>query len=182
MTNYREILRMSSLELNKAQIAEACMCSRTTVVQVLRQAEASGIQYPLQDGMSDKELTEKLYPPLAEKPAFKTPNYEYVHKELQKSGVTLKLLWPEYCDQCRSTGELAYQSTQFNKYYNDFVTRNSATMHLNHKPGEILQVDWAGDTASVVDTDTGEVIPAYVFVATLPYSGYTYVEAFFSMN
>ena len=45
-----------------------------------------------------------------------------------------------------------------------------------------MQVDWAGDTASVIDTDTGEIIPAYVFVATLPYSGYSYVEAFFSMN
>lgn len=43
-------------------------------------------------------------------------------------------------------------------------------------------MDWAGDTASVIDTDTGEIIPAYVFVATLPYSGYSYVEAFFSMN
>ena len=182
MTNYREILRLSSLGLNKTQIAEACQCSRTTVIQVLRQAEASNVQYPLPEGMSDKELTEKLYSSSAEKPVFKMPDYEYVHKELQKSGVTLKLLWLEYCEQCRDTGELAYQSTQFNKYYNDFVTKNSATMHLNHKPGEILQVDWAGDTASVIDTDTGEVISAYVFVATLPYSGYAYVEAFFSMD
>ena len=55
-------------------------------------------------------------------------------------------------------------------------------MHLNHKPGEIMQVDWAGDTATVIDTDIGEAIPAYVFVATLPFSGYSYVEAFFSMN
>ena len=55
-------------------------------------------------------------------------------------------------------------------------------MHLSHKPGEVMQVDWAGDTAAVIDTDTGEIIPAYVFVATLPYSGYSYVEAFFSMN
>ena len=38
-------------------------------------------------------------------------------------------------------------------------------MHLNHKPGEVMQVDWAGDTAAVIDTDTGEIIPAYVFVA-----------------
>ena len=55
-------------------------------------------------------------------------------------------------------------------------------MHLKHKPGEILQVDWAGQTAEVIDTDTGEVIPAYIFVSSLPYSGYAYVEAFFSMN
>ena len=79
MTNYREILRLNSLGLNKTQIAEACQCSRTTVIQVLRQAEASGIPHPLPEGMSDKELTEKLYPSQTEKPVFKMPDYEYVH-------------------------------------------------------------------------------------------------------
>lgn len=77
---------------------------------------------------------------------------------------------------------MPYQSTQFNKYYSDYAIKTNATMHLNHKPGEIMQVDWAGDTASVIDTVTGEIIPAYIFVASLPYSGYAYVEAFFSMN
>ena len=111
-----------------------------------------------------------------------SPTKEYVHKELQRSGVTLNLLWLEYCDQCRAAGEIPYQSTQFNKYYAEYLAKVNATMHLNHKPGEVMQVDWAGDTAAVIDTDTGEIIPAYVFVATLPYSVYRYVEAFFSMN
>ena len=44
------------------------------------------------------------------------------------------------------------------KYYNDYLNRINATMHLNHKPGELMQVDWAGDTASVIDTDTGEIM------------------------
>ena len=109
------------------------------------------------------------------------PDYASVHKELQRSGVTLNLLWLEYCDQCRAAGEIPYQSTQFSKYYADYLAKANATMHLNHKPGEVMQVDWAGDTAAVIDTDTGEMIPAYVFVATLPYSGYSYVEAFFSV-
>ncbi len=110
------------------------------------------------------------------------PDYEYVAREMQKSGVTLNLLWLEYCEQCSNKGETPYQLTQFKKYYRDYMLKNSATMHLNHKPGEIMQVDWAGDTASVIDTDTGEIIPVYVFVATLPYSGYSYVEGFFSMD
>lgn len=71
---------------------------------------------------------------------------------------------------------------QFNKYYADYLAKTNATMHLNHKPGEVMQVDWAGDTADVIDTDTGEVIPAYGFVGTLPYSGCSYAEALFSMN
>ena len=123
-----------------------------------------------------------LFPQAVSKPEYKMPDYEYIHREMQKSGVTLNLLWLEYCETCRTADELPYQLTQFKKYYRDHTAKTNATMHLNHKPGEIMQVDWAGDTAVVVDTDTGEIIPAYVFVATLPYSGYSYVEAFFSVN
>lgn len=44
------------------------------------------------------------------------PDYEYVHKELQKNGVTLNLLWLEYCEKCREEGDLPYQLTQFKKH------------------------------------------------------------------
>ena len=60
------------------------------------------------------------------------PDYEYIHQEMQKSGVTLSLLWVEFCKQCRTNGELPYQSTQFNKYYADFVYKTKATMRLEH--------------------------------------------------
>ena len=182
MTNYREILRQYSLGLNKSQIAAACGYSRNTVAHAISLAEENGLSYPLPEGMSDKQLAEILYPASAAKPEYKMPDYEYVAREMQKSGVTLNLLWLEYCEQCSNNGETPYQLTQFKKYYRDYTLKNSATMHLNHKPGEIMQVDWSGDTASVMDTDTGEMIPVYVFVATLPYSGYSYVEGFFSMD
>ena len=110
------------------------------------------------------------------------PDYELVHRELAKSGVTLQLLWFEYCDKCRDSGEIPYQLTQFKKYYRDYVVKTKATMHINRKPGEIMEVDWAGQTAKLIDTDTGEEIDAYVFVAALPYSGYAYVEAFLSQK
>ena len=55
-------------------------------------------------------------------------------------------------------------------------------MHLEHKPGETMQVDWAGQTAHIVDTDTGEQLDVYLFVAVLPYSGYAYTEAFLDMK
>ena len=182
MTNYREILRLQSLGLNKSQIAAACGCSRTTVIKVLDLAALKGLRFPLPEGMSDIQLAEALFPPDAAKPIYKMPDYEYVEHEMQKSGVTLNLLWLEYCEQCHNNGEMPYQLTQFKKYYHDHTAKSSATMHLDHKLGEIMQVDWAGDTASVIDTDTGEGIPVYVFVAVLPYSGYAYVEGFFSMD
>jgi hypothetical protein len=55
-------------------------------------------------------------------------------------------------------------------------------MHINRKPGEVMEVDWAGQTAHVISTDTGELLEVYVFVSALPYSGYAYAEAFWDMK
>lgn len=174
MTNYREMLRLNSLGLNKSQIAAACNYFRNTVARAIGLAEEKGLSYPLPEGMSDKQLAKILFPASAAKPEYKMPDYEYMSREKQKSGVTLNLLWLEYCEQCSNNGETPYQLTQFKKYYHDYTLKSGATIHLNHKPGEIMQVDWAGDTAAVISTDTGENIHGYVFVAALSNSGYSY--------
>ncbi len=182
MTSYKEILRLHSLGINNTRIALGCGCSRTTVINVLQRAKDQGLSWQAVADMSDKELSQRLFPSESAKPAYKMPDYEYIHREMAKSGVTLTLLWLEYCDQCRESGQVPYKSTQFNKYYADYVQSTKATMHIHRKPGEIMEVDWAGQTARIIDTDTGEIIPAYMFVAALPYSGYAYVEAFLSQN
>ena len=139
MTNYREILRLSSLGLNKSQIAQSIGCSRTTVIQVLNIAEEKGVCYPLPTELTDRKLAELLFPSDKSRPGYKMPDYEYVHKELQRSGTTLNLLWLEYCEQCSASNEVPYQLTQFKKHYRDYAVKINATMHLKHKPGEILQ-------------------------------------------
>ena len=58
MTNYREILRLHSLGLNKTEIASSCQCARNTVAATLQRAANCGLQWPLPDGMSDKQLSE----------------------------------------------------------------------------------------------------------------------------
>ena len=182
MTNYREILRLRSLGINHSQIAESMGIARQTVVTSLRRAASQGLDWQATESLSDSELSAKLFPPLGVGLGYKIPDYEFIHRELAKSGVTLQLLWFEYCDKCRDAGEIPYQLTQFKKYYRDYVVKTKATMHINRKPGEIMEVDWAGQTAKLIDTDTGEEIDAYVFVAALPYSGYAYVEAFLSQK
>ena len=183
MTNYKEILRLSGLGINHSQIAAALSCSRTTVIAMMQKSANCGITPSKAAEMSNAEIAKALFPVEASgKIGYKMPNYEYVHREMAKSGMNLQLLWFEYCDKCSETGDIPYQLTQFKKYYRDFVTKTKATMHINRRPGELLEVDWAGQTAHIIDTDTGEEIPAYVFVASLPYSGYSYVEAFLSRN
>jgi transposase len=182
MTNYREVLRLSSLGINHSRIAESMAISRPTVISVLRRAASNEVDWRTAEGLSDKELALKLFPQGEGKPIFTMPDYDHVYREMAKSGVTLQLLWFEYSDRCRNAGQQAYQFTQFKKYYRDYLLKTKATMHINRKPGETMEVDWAGQTAHIVDADTGEVIETKIFVATLPYSGYTYAEAFLSQN
>ena len=103
-TNYREILRLYSLDLNKTDIAGSAQCARNTVSTALERANARGLQWPLPNGMSDKELEEKLFSSVPGKMVYKMPDYAHVHREMQRSGVALTLLWLEYCDQCRAEG------------------------------------------------------------------------------
>ena len=60
MTNYREILRLHSLGLNKTEIAASLHCARNTVAATLQRAGNCGLQWPLSDEMSDGQLAERL--------------------------------------------------------------------------------------------------------------------------
>jgi transposase len=181
MTDYREVLRLASLGLNYTQIAESAGTSRKTVRRVLDRAGEAGVDWVKAQGMPDKDLACALYPSAVSKGVYKMPDCEAIHREMAKPGVTLQLVWMEYCEQCRTSGDLPYQLSQFKKLYRDYAIQTRATMHIAHKPGEIMEVDWAGQRATVVDNETGECLEAYLFVAVLPYSGYAYAEAFFSM-
>ncbi len=55
-------------------------------------------------------------------------------------------------------------------------------MHMEHKPGEIMEVDWAGQKVQIFDTDTGNKVKVSIFVSVLPYNSYAYVEDFLSQN
>jgi len=182
MTDYREILRLAGMGLSRTSIGVALGYSRNTIADVLRRAQIKGLEPPLPEDMGDRELAELLYPEKASANNHRMPDYEKVHKELGRKGVTLTLLWEEYCGECRQSSEIPYAFTQFRFHYHRFVQLTKATMHLSHKPGERLEVDWAGITAAVIERVTGETIPASMYVATLPCSGYSYVEAFLTKN
>ena len=170
MTHYREILRLRNLGLNHSQIAQSAGVSRPTVIAVLQRAQAQGLDWQAAESLSDKDLSARLLPASDGKPAYKMPDYDYIHRELARPGMTQQLLWFEYCDQCRAAGEVPYQLTQFKTHYREYVATTRATMHIQRKPGELMEVDWAVQTARLTDANTGEVLEAFLFVAALPLS------------
>jgi transposase len=106
------------------------------------------------------------------------PDLNYIHKELLRNGVSKKLLWTEYMEDCRLNGEEPLMYSQFCYHIQQDEQKRRATMHINRKPGEQVEVDWAGDPAYISDPDTGEINKAYIFIGVMAYSQYTYAEAF----
>lgn len=177
MTSYKEILKLHERGVSNRDIATCLGCSRNTVAVVLEQAKGLGMSFEKVREMSEQDVSRLLYPGSKQSGLRKQPDFEHIHRELAKSGVTLNLLWNEYCGICRGNNDIPFMYTQFCKLYREFAQNTKATMHLEHKPGERLEVDWAGDKAFVTDSVTGHRIPANIFVATLTCSGYSYVEA-----
>lgn len=164
-------------------IASATGHSRQKVTEVIQKAKERQFSYPLTEEMTDKWLEELLFPEKTmEGSGYHPMDFDYIHKELGKKGVNLKLLHHEYEATCRSEGTIPYSYRSFLRYYRKFAQKHKATMRIKRKPGEILEVDWAGSTGVLIDRDTGEKVKVYVFVATLPCSQYSYVEGFLSMD
>ena len=154
--------------------------SKKTVNRVLKRAKELNIFWPLEANETDAVLAEKLFPS-AQKQVSSTkrmPDFNYIQKELLRNGVNKKLLWTEYLEECRQSGDDPLMYSQFCYYIQQDEQKRRATMHINRKPGEQIEVDWAGDPAQITDPDTGEIIPAFLFVGVMTYSQYPYVEAF----
>jgi len=179
VVDYREILRLKSLNYSQRQIAASVHCSRHTISFVLTAAEAAGICWPLDESVTNRLLHETFYPGQINNTTLRRePDYAYIHNELAKKGITLTLLWSEYCDNCRASGDIPYMYTQYTDKYRAWARKTKATMRIQHKPGDAAEFDWAGATMPIYDRVTGDSEPAYFFVSVLPCSCYFYVEPF----
>ncbi len=116
MTKYREILRLKSLGFSERNIDLSVPCSRNTVSKVLKGAREKGISWPLPEGTTDADLEKQLSSSPASTTTKRMPDFDYIRKELLKNGVSKKLLWTEYMDDCRQAGEEPLMDSQFCYY------------------------------------------------------------------
>jgi len=100
MINYHEILRLTSLGYTKHQIASYLHCSRNTISEIHQLASFYGVSWITHSNLSNQEIKSILYPEKRNPNLRKIPDCNLLHKELAKPGVTLTLLWKEYCEEC----------------------------------------------------------------------------------
>ena len=179
MRKIREVLRLCWHNgLSARQAAGSCGVARGTVRNILDRAERSGLSWPLPEDLDDAALENRLFsssiPLTVERRDM--PSFEYIRTELTRKHVTLQLLWHEY----REKNPEGYQYSQFCLRYRAWLETLDVALRQDYKAGEKLFVDYAGDTIPIHDPATGAITPAYLFVATLGASNYTYAEAVLS--
>jgi transposase len=182
MKKIREIIRFKeTTDMSDRKIARALNISRPVVAQYIRDFTASGLTYEEIKGMPDSQFLELFEKQKGEKcskykelsrlfPCFVT--------ELKRTGVTLVTLWNEY-QKDRSGG---YSYSQFCYHFQVWRNASKITMHIDHKAGDKMFVDYAGDKLAIVNRMTGKGHPVEVFVAVLGASQLTYAEASFSQK
>ena len=175
MRKVREVLRLKyACGASVRTIARSVGVGHTTVAEYLRRTAVIGITWPVPVEIDDAELERRLFTPAGfhKAPTRVMPDWNHVHAELGRRGVTLLLLWEEY----RAEQPDGYGYSRFCDLYIGWRRGVSATMRQTHVAGEKLFVDYAGDTVPVFDAATGEERRAHIFVAVLGASNYTYAE------
>jgi len=176
MRKIREILRLG-LQKGKClrEISRSCSIAHKTAGKYLRRTKELSLSYEQIIQMDDAEIKRLIVKECGSEKVRSRPepDWEYIHGEMKKKGVTRQLLWQEY-KEVYSDG---YQSTQFCDLYARWKRKLKISLRQTHKAGEKTFVDYAGQTVPVINRHTGEVREAQIFVAVLGASNYTYAEA-----
>lgn len=177
MRKIREILRLKwECHCSYHLIACSVGVSSSTVRECLRRAAEASLSWPLDDGLDDTQLEILLYPPVKKRKDEDQMeiDWAYIHKELKRKAMTLMLLWQEYKGQCPQG--IGY--SRFCDLYRGWCGQLDVWMRQTHKAGEKCFVDYAGLTMPIViNSNTGEVRTAQIFVAALGASNFTFTEA-----
>jgi len=177
MQKTRQVLRLRSQGKGIKSISSLLSLARNTVKKYLSRLEESGLDFESALSLSDMDLQsllqEKPIVPLSTKQEILDRLLPIYCKRLKRKGVTREMLHQEY----KSKYPDGYSRSGFCRHLRLYQDTHKSVMHLEHKAGDKLYIDFAGKKLSIVDIDSGEVIPVEVFVAILPCSQLTYVEA-----
>jgi len=183
MSKIRQVLRLYTQGRSKLQIAFHTGVSRNTLKKYIKEFLKSKLSYEEINELSDKDLEDLFVfknelKPLSKRLQTLHDLFPYIDKELKRRGVTRRLLWQEY----KKNHPDGFAISQFKQYFATWKDQVNPTMRMEHKAGDKMYIDFAGDKLSFVDKTTGEIKWVEIFVAVLGASQLTYVEAVLSQK
>ena len=172
----KQIITLHLDGLSNRKIGDTLGISRNTINRYLQLFKGSDYSFSALLKFDEVKLREQF----SVKTTIDNDRYEELMCYLEKAhhqrahpGFTFQYHYQAY----RANSTNPYSYTQFMAHYHGNYAREKGSMKLDHKAGQEMFVDFTGKKLSVVDRQTGEVKEVDVFVAILPCSQYTYVEA-----
>ncbi len=185
MSKVRNIISLYTTGVSKQSIGERIGLPRNSVKKYIRLFLASDKSLEELEQMSDTELEQLFLDMVPRHHIEDDPKHKSVveffpgmEKALKSRENTKEKQWQQYI----ALHPNGYRLSQFKGYYLKWLKMRNPVMHMEHKAGEKMYVDYAGQKLQLLDPESGEVIPVEVFVAILGASQLTYVEASYSQQ
>lgn len=176
MKEVRELLRLSIKQgFSNRSSSQMVGISKSSGSEYIAGFKASGFSIDNIDSLSDTDLIELISPTKSYNTRYEglVGNFTYIEKELKRKGVTMQLLWHELFSEVPDS----YSYSQFCHHYGQWKKKQKVSMHIEHKAGDKLYVDYTGAKQHVTNPTTGEIEEMEVFVAVLGCSQQCYIEA-----
>ncbi|MDR0895093.1 MAG: LuxR C-terminal-related transcriptional regulator, partial [Prevotellaceae bacterium] len=161
MSKIKQMLRLYDTGYTNRQIAKALSIDKETVNKYVRQVKSGDIPVKSLLKMEDLELEKHFY---AGNPAYTDARMEkflellpYFKEQLSHKHVTRYHVWEEYKQRFPD----GYGRSQFFFHLKQNLVaaiKPTTVLTDTYTPGNYLFVDFAGDTLSYVDPETGEII------------------------
>lgn len=172
MRRIRESLRLRfECGLNQSETSRSMNCGRGSIQDYWQRFDRSGKTWQEVSVLSESELEALLYSK-ADKESRGLPDFQHVHAELSRVGVTLYLLWEEYSRDHPD----CYSYTRFCELYGEWRKGLRVYMRQNHIGGRVMYVDYSGKKPTIVDPATGEIKEVELFVMVWGASHRFYAE------
>ncbi|MDR0865249.1 MAG: IS21 family transposase [Candidatus Symbiothrix sp.] len=176
MNKIKLIIRLHGQGNGSRSISSKIGLVRNTVKKYLDIFRSSGMDYDTFFKLSDSEVAKMFN--VSENRYVRSERLETLEsllpglcKQLKRKGVTREELYKEY----REKHPQGYGISSFNAHISLYLGKWNPVMHLDHKAGDKMYVDFTGRRLSITPWDS--VVPVEVFVAILGCSQLTYVEA-----
>jgi transposase len=182
MNKLRQVLKMHFQGHGSKYISRITGIARNTVKKYVLQAQLIKLSDQEFGNHSDLSLSELFKALPSEVPVDRIHAlhlfFRSEDKKMSRRGMTRNQLWKEYIEKHPN----GFKTTAFYKHYRLWKRRVTPSMHIEHKAGDKVYVDFAGEKLKIVNKQTGEIIDVEVFVAILGASQLTYVEAILSQQ
>ncbi len=172
-TDREEVRLILTTDFSNRAIAGLVGRSPNTIKKHRARVADANLDWDEVNNLDDNHIKSLLKRPRGNETGKREPDMAYIHSQLLLPGITLQMLWEDYClDESSS----AYCYSSFTERYRIYKKSLGLSMRQTYKAGEVAFVDFAGTRVPYYPAGRLKKL-AEVFVGVLGASKLTFASA-----